>query len=258
MPSYPETSAEFNSESGRSINNAPRNKSTGSSAEYNYSSAKLDRSDWNRGITVRRDRRRRVALLPFFWAWLAEATAIAGYLPRGLPPLATWRVRWQWDGFESIDPVKDAQARQIELQSGQTTLDDVCAEKGRDWEEVLHQKAREKKLADDLGLPEERESESSVSTEDADGNRTTVSRTAKKSKVAESGVQETALNGAQIASLVAVCDKLVLKQYSEPATQAILEGSFPGIDRGLIQTIVKELGKHVPPKPVLEEETVDG
>jgi lambda family phage portal protein len=153
MPSYPETSAEFNTESGRSINNAPRNKSTGSSAEYNYSSAKLDRSDWNRGITVRRDRRRRVVLLPFFWSWLAEATAIPGYLPRGLPPLATWRVRWQWDGFESIDPVKDAQARQIELQSGQTTLDDVCAEKGKDWEEVLEQQAREMRKRQQLGLP---------------------------------------------------------------------------------------------------------
>lgn len=154
IPSYREVSGEFNSECGRAINNAPRNIATGSSAEYNFASGKLDRQGWNRGIMIRRDRRRRGLLLPFFWSWVDEGMLTPGYFPAGLPPLSSWRVRYQWDGFESIDPVKDATAREIMLRSGQTTLDDVCAELGKDWEEVLEQQAREKAKRKSLGLDE--------------------------------------------------------------------------------------------------------
>jgi lambda family phage portal protein len=152
-PSYKEFKGEVNTEVGRGIN-APRNISTGSSAEYNYSSGRLDHLPWQTAIRIRRDRIRRVLLDRLFRLWLAEAALIPGYLPDGLPPVALWTIRWQWDGFPSIDPVKDATANQIKLETGQTTLDDVCAEDGKDWEEVLEQQAREMKKRQELGLPQ--------------------------------------------------------------------------------------------------------
>lgn len=152
-PSYREFKNEILTESGRTIG-APRNVSTGSSADYNYSSGRLDQIDYQRTIQARRDRLRRIVLDRVFRAWAREAVAIPGYLPGGLPPLSSWRPLWRFDGFGSIDPVKEATANEIALNSGQTTLERVCAERGDDWEEVLEQQAREAQKRKALGLPE--------------------------------------------------------------------------------------------------------
>jgi capsid protein len=152
-PSFREFRGDILTECGRGIN-SPRNVSTGSSAEYNYSSGRLDHLPSQQSIKIRRDRFRRVVLDRLFREWYAEARLIEGYLPAGLPPLADWVWRWQWDGFGSIDPVKDATAAEIALASGQTTLERVCAERGDDWEEVLEQQAVEMKKRRALGLPD--------------------------------------------------------------------------------------------------------
>lgn len=152
-PGYKQTKDEINTEVGRSIN-APRNISTGSSAEYNFSSGRLDLNQWQTSIKIRRDRFRRVVIDRVFRAWHAEGSMIPGYLPADLPPLALWRWKWQWDGFPAIDPVKDATANEIALRTGQKTYDDVCAEAGKDWEEVFAQRAKERALAVKLGLPD--------------------------------------------------------------------------------------------------------
>lgn len=149
---YKDFKAEIVTESGRPMN-APRNVSNGSSAEYNYSSGRLDQQQWQRAIRIRRRRFERVVLDDLFRSWYREALLIPGYLPSGLPPVAAWRYRWRWDGFVSIDPVKDATANEIALRSGQTTLDRVCGEQGEDWEEAVHQQARELALRKRLGLP---------------------------------------------------------------------------------------------------------
>lgn len=153
VPGFKEFKGEILTEAGRGVS-APRNVSTGSSAEYNYSSGRLDHLPYQTSIKIRRDRFRRHVLNRVFRAWLAEAVLIAGFLPEGLPPVSAWRWTWRWDGFASIDPVKDATANQIKLESGQTTLDDVCAEQGKDWEEVLEQQAREMRKREQLGLPQ--------------------------------------------------------------------------------------------------------
>lgn len=151
-PNFKEFNSEVLTEAGRPIN-ASRNISTGSSAEYNYSSGRLDHLPWQTGGRIRRDRWRRHLLDRTYREWLAEAQAIPGYLPAGLPDAKTWRVSWQWDGWPSIDPVKDATAAEIRLRSGQSTLERECAERGDDWEEVMQQQAREMRKRKRLGLP---------------------------------------------------------------------------------------------------------
>ena len=51
-----------------------------------------------------------------------------------------------------IDPVKEAQASQIRMQIGLSTLEEECAMQGMDWEEVLEQRAREQAKLQALGL----------------------------------------------------------------------------------------------------------
>lgn len=141
-PEYPGFKGEILTECGRAIN-APRNVSRGSSADYNYSSGRLDQQQWQRAIRIRRARHEAITLDNLFAEWLALAVFIPGYLPDSLPPVATWRKGWRWDGFVSIDPVKDAKAATERLTNGTSSLDRECGEMGEDWEEVQDQRLRE-------------------------------------------------------------------------------------------------------------------
>lgn len=138
-------------EFGRSIH-APRNIVTGDSSPYNYSSARLDHLIYRGSIKVERARLRVRVLDPTFVAWLVEALLIPGYLPADLPPITEWKWNWRFDGFPSIDPVKDATASEINLRTGLTTYTDELAEQGKDWEEHFEQLARERKRAKELGI----------------------------------------------------------------------------------------------------------
>lgn len=154
-PEYPGFKAEILTEAGRAVN-APRNVSRGSSADYNYSSGRLDQQQWQRKIRIRRARVEAIVLDALFAEWLALAVLIPGYLPDDLPPVSTWRKGWRWDGFVSIDPVKDAKAATERLTNGTSSLDRECGEMGDDWEEVqdqrLREEAREARRRKQLGL----------------------------------------------------------------------------------------------------------
>lgn len=61
---------------------------------------------------------------------------------------------WMWDGFDHVDPVKEANAQATRLANKTTTLAEECAREGKDYEFVLRQIAREYALAAELGLPQ--------------------------------------------------------------------------------------------------------
>lgn len=64
------------------------------------------------------------------------------------------RCQWIGPGRGWIDPLKEAQAAKVRLESGISTLERESAEQGQDWEEVLEQRARENQTARSLGLPD--------------------------------------------------------------------------------------------------------
>lgn len=138
-------------EAGRSAGEM-RNTATGSSADYNYSSGRLDHLPRQRGIEIRRDRWELNLLDRLHRAWFAEASLIPGYLPDGLPPFEEWEWGWQWDGFPSIDPLKDAKAQEVLKAIGLTTDARELAKEGIDWREHYRQLAREKKLRKELDI----------------------------------------------------------------------------------------------------------
>ncbi|MFZ6871152.1 phage portal protein [Undibacterium sp. Di27W] len=91
---------------------------------------------------------------PVYELWLEEAVNLGivdapdFYANRA----AYCRCRWIGSGRGWVDPVKEAQAAQIRIDSGLSTLEAECAEQGLDWEEVLHQQAREMALRKELNL----------------------------------------------------------------------------------------------------------
>jgi len=56
---------------------------------------------------------------------------------------AVGRCQWIGPGKGHIDPLKESRADQLEMQMGTKTLENACAERGQDWEEVMEQQERE-------------------------------------------------------------------------------------------------------------------
>ena len=68
---------------------------------------------------------------------LDEIIAAAGWIPRG----------WDW-----VDPYKDSQTSIMAMRSCTSTLQAECAKQGKDYRDVLRQRAKENKEAADLGV----------------------------------------------------------------------------------------------------------
>jgi lambda family phage portal protein len=124
-------------------------------SKTNYSSARAALMEAWRYFKGRRDWLATYWARPVYELWLEEAVnaglvdAPGFYVNRA----AYCRCRWIGSGRGWIDPVKEAQATQLRLATGISTLELECAEQGQDWEEVLHQQAREVALRTELRLP---------------------------------------------------------------------------------------------------------
>jgi lambda family phage portal protein len=132
----------------------PLNIALGDSALLNYSSGRLDHLGYHRNQKVQRSECADNVLRKAVNGWYEEARLVRGWLPSGLPEEVPPH-RWFWDSAESIDPEKDANAEQTQLDGHTTTLADVYAAKGEDWEEKIRQRGREVKLMEAEGLPVE-------------------------------------------------------------------------------------------------------
>lgn len=71
-------------------------------------------------------------------------------------------------------------------------------------------------------------------------------------------IQATALNGAQIASLVTIGDKVATDEWPGEAAKPALRAAFPLMDNALIESMVNELEKHEPPPPPPQETPFGG
>jgi capsid protein len=128
----------------------PRNKSTGSSADHNYSSGKLDFQAYNRQHKIEQNDLEETFLQKAFELWFEEASNIRGYLPD--VDIDDIVIEWTWDSDEDIDPSKDASANETKLNSNQTNLKEIYARKNKDWKVALLQRAAEIKFAKEHGI----------------------------------------------------------------------------------------------------------
>lgn len=122
--------------------NFPLLKALGTSEKSNFSSAKLDYTDYRAGLDVERSDCEAVNLNKLFREWYPEAVlsgAIRAWDGMKLPPK-----EWHWPGYTSLDPLNDANADSLRLSSGQDTLQAFWARKGYDWKRVLAQLAAER------------------------------------------------------------------------------------------------------------------
>ena len=147
---YPQFKQELLKEVGRPVN-APYNVVAGDSSPYNYSSARMDRTDYQETVKVWRQHCENHILDRVFENWLKEARLIPGHLPMGTPEKVSHK--WHWPGQGFIDPLKESKADTESLVNGTETLASLLGGRGIDWEQHLIQRAREIELCEQLGIP---------------------------------------------------------------------------------------------------------
>lgn len=127
-------------------------------SKSNYSSARAAMLETWRFFSGRRQFIANQFATAVYALWLEEAFDKGDVLlPPGAPSFyaakTAWvRCKWIGPGRGHIDPLKEANATRVEYAMGLTTLEKEAAERGEDWEELLEQRAEEKRRADDLGL----------------------------------------------------------------------------------------------------------
>lgn len=88
-------------------------------------------------------------LVRYWWA-----AGLLGNIPWTTDLLAH---EWAWDKIEWVDPSKEVGANAEAMATGQKSIVEICAERGRDWKQVIREnleaEAEEAKIRAELGLP---------------------------------------------------------------------------------------------------------
>jgi hypothetical protein len=124
------------------------------SSDSNFASGKLDHGVFFDLRKIERNDAGIIILDPFFDTWLQEASLLRvdgkQYIPREMGQLGAAGVAhsWHFDTVEMGDPQKIANAKEINLKIGATTLPEIWAEKGKDWRKMMIAEARALGLVD--------------------------------------------------------------------------------------------------------------
>lgn len=145
VTNYPQFKREILGEIGRALQ-MPVNIVTGDSSQHNYASGRLDHQVYHKQITIEQRLCEEAVLTPLYTLWAREYALAANKKITPEPP------RWYWDGFEHVDPVKEATAQRTRLGSLTSTLAAEYARNGKDWEVELRQIARERALMRQLNI----------------------------------------------------------------------------------------------------------
>ncbi len=127
---------------------------TGDKSQVNYSSARHSELELRDYIGPFRKALERYFLIPVWrdyinFAVMSGQLKVKGYMQN---PEKYEKVEWIFKGDDWVDPLKEIDAKTNEILLGVSTLSDVCAAKGKDWQEVLKQRAREVEFIKKLGL----------------------------------------------------------------------------------------------------------
>ena len=142
---YGDFKRELLGEIGRSLQ-IPVNLISGNSSGYNYASGRLDHQEFQKAIRLQQSQASVHVMTPIFRAWFDEwSLENAPDLHGSIIP-----IQWYWDGFEHVDPVKEAQAQTMRLANGVTNLQIEIGKQGRDWEDALEQLYKERAISREL------------------------------------------------------------------------------------------------------------
>ena len=140
---YSDFKLELVSEVARPIG-MPLNIAAANSSRYNYASGRMDHQAYFRFIDVEQFDLEELVLDVILAKWWEEAVLIENYLPREAGRIdADQEHEWFWDGYEHVDPNKEANAQETRLRNHTTTLAEQYAKEGKDWKQQMLQRKSE-------------------------------------------------------------------------------------------------------------------
>lgn len=86
--------------------------------------------------------------------WVSREVKLGNF--KSKVPANYWPHEWMFHGWQFTDPVKDAQAAQLEIDMGINSEENVCDMLGRDYSQLQAQRKEAMDLREKLGLPEVR------------------------------------------------------------------------------------------------------
>lgn len=114
---------------------------SGYAGDHNYASGRLDIQAFQRTVQIERHDIQLDVLDRLFELWLSMARLIPGVLPKGVKFKPLIPHQWFWDGIGHADPKKEADAQNVKLKNGSTTLPAEYAKEGKDYEVELTRQA---------------------------------------------------------------------------------------------------------------------
>jgi len=136
----------------------PMNVALGDSSGYNYASGRLDFQTYFRMVIGERNLIADVVLDDLLETYESLDRI---FYPEDYSDEIEVDHDWMFDGFSHVDPLKEANAQAVRLQSGTTTLAEECGSEGKDYMKVIRQRLREEAIEYNLrkayGLPDRKE-----------------------------------------------------------------------------------------------------
>jgi len=125
----------------------PLNVALADSSQYNYASGRLDHQVYHRSIEIDRYDIAVVLLSPLFRLWASEYR-----LATGRRISAETRHDWYFDGFEHVDPSKEASADDVRLKNHTLSYQRYYSRRGLDWRSEFDRIAEAQEYASEKGI----------------------------------------------------------------------------------------------------------
>ena len=211
--------------------NMPYTLAAGTGKDANFSSFKGDmRNVWEPEVRVEQNRIENTVLEPVLM-WFLESAIYAPGLLDGAPPLQQIEHRWHWPPLPELDPTEAANAAQARMLIGLTSPSDENAIRGTDFNVLV------KRMAADYAVPEQQVRqalfaslfESSSSSASPAESIVTTNTTA---------VADTAMNGAQVTSIVEIIAQVAARVIPPGTAKALIRSAFPAVPQANVDEML--------------------
>jgi lambda family phage portal protein len=181
-------------------------------------------------------------LLQPTWDAFFDAASISGV--RGFPVpsdvLADRRkvspVEWQTPEWEWVDPQSEQAAAKDAIDSFMSDYQTELGSRGRSWRAVFYQRKKEQDLKKKLGLLTPQEQQLAISA--AQSGELSANADQDQPEQQSIDVAATALNGAQVTSLVDVITQVGTGAMPKETSKAIIAAAFPTMSVELVNNII--------------------
>jgi hypothetical protein len=202
--------------------NMPYTLAAGTGKDANFSSFKGDMVNvWQPEVSVEQNRIQ-AAIVERLWQWFLESAVFVPGLLNGLPVIADIDHKWHWAPLPELDQVESAQAAEIRLASGLSTPTEEHARRGKDWD------IESARAAADFGVsPEVYRQAVFAKTFDQQAGATASGPAESLVTTSTTAVADTAMNGAQVTSIVAIISQVAAGVIPAASAKALIRSAFP-------------------------------